>query len=73
MGHFYAFGKITWVVLSGRHVLARQDHSLSANRLATLHDDARLDPVDALVADTRRDVRARLVDWVTVLGTGRSR
>ena len=65
---FYAFGKIAWVVLAGRRPLAREDHTLPENRLSVLHDDIRLQPLDALLADmTSRELRKRLVDWVPVV------
>jgi hypothetical protein len=65
---YYAFAKVAWVVLAGRRPHAREDQLLIENRLASLHNDANLEPMDALFEDLLVvDPRARLDDWQVVL------
>jgi serine/threonine protein kinase len=65
---FYAFGKILWMLATGRQALARELHTDADNRIGRTVDERLngLDQLVSLLANT--DPRARLGDWVTVLG-----
>lgn len=64
---FYAFGKISWVLLSGHPPLAREAQLEPSNRLATIADEEKLAAWDEVCDELLRlDPRARLADWPAV-------
>ncbi len=64
---FYAFGKISWRVLTGQRTLARELQLHQTNRTATMLNDDRLAAWDQVCDQLlNTDPRARLTDWVTV-------
>jgi serine/threonine protein kinase len=61
---FYAFGKIMWVLLTGRRPLAREGQLEPANRIATVLEDERLAALDTLGALLLElDPARRLTTW----------
>lgn len=64
---FYAFGKISWVLLTGQRPLAREAQLEPPNRLATITQEEKLAAWDEVCDQLLRlDPRARLADWSTV-------
>lgn len=64
---FYAYGKLTWALLTGERLPPREQLLEGANRLSSRLNDHRLSPLDELLRDLlNRDPRARLDDWRTV-------
>jgi len=64
---FYAFGKVMWVLLTGRTPLPRELILEAGNRLETVRDDNRLAPLDTVLEELLdRDPRSRLNDWADV-------
>lgn len=63
---FYAFGKISWVVLTGRRPLAREAQLETPNRLATIAHEELAAWDDVCEQLLRLDPRARLADWPTI-------
>jgi serine/threonine protein kinase len=63
----YAFGKILWVLVTGRTVLARARQLEPHYRMAIVLDDPSLAPLDALCDRLLdRDPRSRLTDWIAI-------
>ena len=64
---FYAFGKISWVLLTGQRPLAREAQLEQPNRLATMTQEEKLAAWDEVCDQLLRlDPRARLADWQAV-------
>jgi hypothetical protein len=64
---FYAFGKISWVLLTGRPPLARELQLEQPNRIATVTREERLAPWDEVCEQLLRvDPRTRLADWAAI-------
>lgn len=64
---FYAFGKISWRVLTGQRTLARELQLQQQHRIATVREDDRLAAWDEVCDQLlHTDPRARLADWTTV-------
>jgi serine/threonine protein kinase len=63
---FYAFGKISWVVLTGHRPLAREAQLETPNRLGTIADGELAAWDEVCEQLLRRDPRTRLADWAAV-------
>jgi len=65
---FYAFGKMTWVVLANRGPFARELAGRPELRLRNVHDDQRFVGLDYLLDELLdSDPRSRLSDWQVVI------
>lgn len=66
---FYAFGKMTWVVLAGRNPFARELTGRPELRIRNVREDERFASLDYLLDELLdTDPRSRLSDWHDVIG-----
>jgi tRNA A-37 threonylcarbamoyl transferase component Bud32 len=65
---FYAFGKMAWALLAGRHPFARELTGKPELRLQAIRQDHRFAILDDLLDELMNsDPRARLVEWDVVI------